>query len=347
MKAYQLVGWQQPPELREVDVPEPGPGQVLLKVAGAGACHSDLHVMAAPAGYVPGELPFTLGHENTGWVEQLGAGVTDWELGQPVAVYGPWGCGHCRPCRESKENYCERQAELGPLGGGLGTDGGMAEYMLVPSGRLLVSLDGLDPIDAAPLTDAALTPYHAIKRSLHRLTPGTSVVCIGIGGLGHMAVQILRALSAARIIAVDIDSSKLALARAHGADETVLADDDAMPHIRELTGGLGAELVLDFVGSDASMALAAGVARTEGEVTIVGVAGGTFEFRLGSLPYDCTISLPYWGSALELAEVVELARRGQIKAQVERFPLDQVAVAYERLHDGKVDGRAVIVPHEG
>ena len=111
MKAYQLVDWQQPPELRDVEVPEPGPGQVLLKVAGAGACHSDLHVMAAPAGYVPGELPFTLGHENTGWIEQLGEGVTDWELGQPVAVYGPWGCGRCRPCRESKENYCERQAE--------------------------------------------------------------------------------------------------------------------------------------------------------------------------------------------------------------------------------------------
>ena len=167
---------------------------------------------------------------------------------RPVAVYGPWGCGRCRACRLSAENYCEHQAEIGAFGGGLGLDGGMAEYMLVPHARLLLPLGDLDPRDAAPLSDAALTPYHAIKRSLHLLVPGSTAVVIGVGGLGHMAVQILRALTPAQVIAVDSSAEKLALAREIGADETVEPGDEAAARIRELTAGRGAELVLDDVG---------------------------------------------------------------------------------------------------
>ncbi|MBX5475256.1 MAG: NAD(P)-dependent alcohol dehydrogenase [Thermoleophilia bacterium] len=345
MKAYQMVAWQRPPELREVEVPEPGPGQVLIKVAGAGACHSDLHVMDWPEGAIAGELPFTLGHENTGWVEEVGAGVEGLEHGQAVAVYGPWGCGRCRACRQSKENYCERQAELGAFGGGLGLDGGMAEYMLVPAARLLVPLGDLDPVEAAPLTDAGLTPYHAIKRSLHRLVPGTTTVVIGVGGLGHMALQILRALSGTSTVAVDVDPSKLELARRVGADDVVPAGEEAAAQIRELTRGLGAALVLDFVGSDATLALAAQVAAAEGEISVVGLAGGTHAFRFGSLPFECALTIPYWGSAVELMEVIELARRGKIEAHVERFPLERAAEAYARLREGRIEGRAVVVPH--
>lgn len=344
MQAYQMVAWQRDPELRDVDVPEPGPGQVLIKVAGAGACHSDLHMMEWPQG-VPGKLPFTLGHENAGWVEALGVGVEGLERGQPVAVYGPWGCGRCRACRESRENTCERQAELGAFGGGLGLDGGMAEYMLVPAARLLVPLEGLDPVGAAPLTDAGLTSYHAIKRSLHRLVPGSAVVAIGVGGLGHMAIQILKALSPARVIAVDVHERKLELARALGADETVPAGEVAAATIRELTRGLGAELVLDFVGADSTLALAAQVARAEGEIAVVGLAGGTHPVTFGSLPFGCAISIPYWGSTVELMEVLELARQGRIEAHLERFPLDRVAEAYARLREGSLAGRAVITPH--
>jgi len=345
MKAYRLTAWQTPPEMCDVDVPEPAPGQVLVKVGGAGACHSDLHLMEWPEGQLDFELPFTIGHENAGWVEAVGAGVEGLEHGEPVAVYGPWGCGRCRACRRSAENYCERQAEIGNYGGGLGLDGGMAEYMLVPHPRLLLPLGDLDPRDAAPLSDAALTPYHAIKRSLHLLAPGSTAVVIGVGGLGHMAVQILRALSPARVIAVDTSADKLRLAREVGADQAVEPGEGAVAEIRELTAGLGAELVLDNVGADDTLALAAQVVRFESHLTVVGLAGGKFEFAFGALPFECQLTLPYWGSAIELIEVLDLARAGKIRPHVERFGLERVDEAYKRMREGTLDGRAVICPH--
>jgi propanol-preferring alcohol dehydrogenase len=342
MKAYQLTGDQQA-EFRDVDVPEPGPGEVLIRVAGAGACHSDLHLMERPSSF---GLPYTLGHENTGWVEALGPGARGVDAGEAVAVYGPWGCGRCPACRSSFENHCENANEIGARGGGLGRDGGMAPYLLVPAARLLVPLDGLDPVEAAPLADAGLTPYHAIKRNLGKLTPGTSAVVIGVGGLGHMAVQFLRALCPAQVIAADIDEGKLALARELDADHAVRADGEAAAQIRELTHGRGAMVVLDFVGNDATMKLAASVARPDGEVTVVGLAGGTLPFRAGALPFDCAITVPYWGSAVELMEVLALARAGTVRSRVRRFPLSQAPDAYAQLREGKIDGRAVITPQE-
>jgi alcohol dehydrogenase, propanol-preferring len=345
MKAYQLTAWQTPPQLREVEVPEPGPGEVLLKVGGAGACHSDLHLMEWPEGTMDFDLPFTLGHENAGWVEAIGAGVKGLEVGEAVAVYGPWGCGRCRACRRSAENYCEHQDEIGAFGGGLGLDGGMAEYMLVPHSRLLLPLGELDPRDAAPLSDAALTPYHAIKRSLHLLVPGSTAVVIGVGGLGHMAVQILRALSPAKVIAVDTSAEKLALAREVGADETVEPGENAAEPIRELTSGRGAELVLDDVGADDTLALAREITRFEAHLTVVGLAGGKLQFAFGVLPFESQLTIPYWGTAIELIEVLDLAREGKIRAHVERFPLNRVEDAYEKMRGGTLNGRAVICPH--
>jgi alcohol dehydrogenase, propanol-preferring len=345
MRAYQLVAWQEPPELREVPVPVPDAGQVLVKVAGAGACHSDLHLMEWPAGQLPFDPPFTLGHENAGWVESVGAGVRGVRPGEAVAVYGPWGCGQCAACRRSAENYCERQAEIGVMGGGLGLDGGMADYLLVPSERLLLPLpEELDPRDAAPLSDAALTPYHAIKRSLGKLVPGSHAVVIGAGGLGHMAIQLLSALAPARVVAVDRAKDKLDLARSVGAVETVLTGDGAAAQVREATRGRGAELVLDLVGSDETLALGAQVARPEGDLVLVGIAGGTFPLSFFSQPYECAVATTYWGTALELMEVLELARSGRIHAHVERFSLDDVRRVYERLRRGEVEGRAVVCP---
>jgi propanol-preferring alcohol dehydrogenase len=345
MKAYQLTEWEHPAELREVDVPEPGPGQVLVKIGGAGACHSDLHLMEWPPGTLGFDVPFTLGHENAGWVAAVGAGVEGVEEGEAVQVYGPWGCGRCRACRLSAENYCEHQAEIGAFGGGLGLDGGMAEYMLVPSPRLLLPLGDLDPRDAAPLSDAALTPYHAIKLSLHLLVPGSSALVIGVGGLGHMAVQILRALTPARIIAVDVSDEHLKLASEGGADETVKAGEGAAEAIREITHGRGCELVADMVGSDDSIALGTAIAKFESNVTVIGLAGGKFEFAFGAVPFEAQLCIPYWGTAVELMECLDLAREGKIHAHVEHFTLDEAPQAYEKMREGRLDGRAVISPN--
>ena len=344
MQAYRFERWQSPPILTDVPVPDPGPGQVLLRVGGSGACHSDLHVMEWPDGMLPWKLPFTLGHEVAGWVEAVGPGVTHLAIGTPVAVYGPWGCGACHSCRLGEENYCERAAEIGANGGGLGLDGGMAEHMLVPSPRLLVPLGELDPAEAAPLSDAALTPYHAIKRSLSLLIPGSTAVAIGVGGLGHVGVQILRALTPARIVAVDRADDKLELAREVGADAAVRAGDEAAAQIRSLTGGRGAEAVIDFVGSDDTLALAAKVARAKGHITIVGIGNGTLPVSFFSQAYECAIATTYWGSVTELMECIELARQKKIHAKVTRYPLAEVAQAYADLREGRLSGRAVVVP---
>jgi propanol-preferring alcohol dehydrogenase len=359
LKALRFVAPQQPPELADVDVPEPGPGQVLVKVGGAGACHSDLHVMDYPM--LPWPVPFTLGHETAGWVAATGAGVSSVAEGDAVAVYGAWGCGLCANCRAGAVNYCDnnssartrdllagRLTDLGavpPVGIGLGADGGMAEFVVVPSVRYLVPLASLDPVAAAPLTDAGLTPYHAVKRSLRLLVPGSTVVVIGAGGLGHMAIQILRSLAPARIVAVDVSEAKLALAKAVGADDAVSSGPDTSNHIWDLTAGRGAEVVLDFVGADATIALGAQVVRSQGDLTVVGLAGGTYAFGAMSLPYATRLSSVFWGTIPELGEVLALAEAGKISARVERFTLDDAPTAYERMREGTLDGRAVVVPN--
>ncbi len=345
MKAFQLVGWQKPPELREIPIPEPGPGEILLKIGGAGACHSDLHLMEAPEGSAPVTFPFTLGHENAGWVEKLGPGAAGYAVGDPVLVYGPWGCGRCLNCRAGMENYCEDDNADRP--GGLGRNGGMANYLVVPSTRFLIPIGDLDPREAAPLTDAALTSYHAVKRSLHLLGAGSTAVVIGVGGLGQMAVQLLRALSAATtIVAVDTAADKLATAKKMGADEALVSGEGAVTRIKDMTRGQGAHLVLDMVGVNPTLKMAAQVARSLGHVTIVGLGGGALPVNFFSLPHECSATSPYWGSIPELVEVVSLAQAGKIKMLLEHFPLKDAAEAYHRLHDGKIEGRAVIVPND-
>jgi alcohol dehydrogenase, propanol-preferring len=348
VKAFQFVEWQKPGELREVPVPEPGPGQVLVKIGGAGACHSDLHILEREkpaAGTQTFELPFTLGHENAGWVEKLGPGATGFAKGDPVIVYGPWGCGFCMNCRMGMENYCEKPG--GPAPGGLGGhDGGMAPYLLVPATRFLVPLGTLDPRDAAPLSDAALTSYHAVKRSHHLLGPGSTAAVIGAGGLGQMAIQILRALSAATtIIAVDTAADKLEIAKSMGADEGLLSGDKAVKRVKDMTRGQGAELVLDMVGVNPTLQMAAEMSRTLGHLTIVGIGGGALPVNFSSPRQECSVASPFWGSIPELMEVVCLAQAGKIKMLVEHFPLERAGEAYQLLHDGKIQGRAVITPN--
>jgi propanol-preferring alcohol dehydrogenase len=344
MKAFQFVEWQRPGQLRDVPVLEPGPGEVLIKVGGAGACHSDLHLLEAPAGSRSFTLPFTLGHENAGWVESLGPGATGFAPGDPVIVYGPWGCGLCMNCRRGMENYCQEPGKPSPGGLG-GTDGGMAEYLLVPSTRYLIPLGGLDPREVAPLSDAGLTSYHAVKRSVQLLGPGSTAVVIGAGGLGQMAIQVLKALSGATtVVAVDTSEEKLKLAKALGADEVLVSGHDAVTRIKDITRGLGAELVLDLVGVGPTLNMAAQVARILGHLTIVGVGNAALPVNFSSPPHECAVASPFWGSIPELLEVVALAQVGKVKMLVEHFSLDRAAEAYDLLHDGNIRGRAVIIP---
>ncbi|MEU1202026.1 NAD(P)-dependent alcohol dehydrogenase [Streptomyces sp. NPDC005813] len=345
MKALQYRTIGAAPEVVTVPDPEPGPGQVLLKVTAAGVCHSDIAVMSWPAENFPYPLPLTLGHEGVGTVAALGAGVSGLGEGDAVAVYGPWGCGICAKCAEGKENYCLRADELGIRPPGLGAPGSMAEYLLVDAPRHLVPLDGLDPVAAVPLTDAGLTPYHAIKRALPRLLPGSTAVVIGTGGLGHVAIQLLRAMTAARVIALDVSEDKLALARQVGAHETVLSDADAAAKVRELTAGVGAQAVFDFVGAEPTVRTAGAVAAVEGDISIVGIGGGALPVGFGALPFEVSVSAPYWGSRGELIEVLDLARAGAVSVHTETYSLDEAPLAYERLHAGKINGRAVVLPN--
>ncbi len=344
MLAVQLHTWGSEPHLAEVQKPIPGPGDVLLRVDAAGLCHSDLHLMEWPEGTVPFALPFTLGHETAGTVVALGAGARGVREGDRVVVHSLWGCGRCWGCRQGAENLCDAPLESrAGFGGGVGCDGGLAEYMLVPSGRHLVSIDGLDPAAAAPLSDAALTPYHAICLCAHQLRPGRTAVVIGIGGLGHMAVQLLRALSSVRIVAVDVREEALELARAAGAHAALSAADLSPWELREEIGSRGASLVLDCVASDATLTLAAGAVGIGGDLCYLGRGGGTLAVAPVKLPFEVTVRLPSWGTVPELVEVVELAREGVIHTEIERVSLAQALDAYRRLRRGEVRGRAVVV----
>lgn len=339
MKAIRLFGKN---DLRLVEIKKPIPkaGEVLIKIGGAGVCHSDLHVMDRE---LPEGHSFTLGHENAGWVESLGEGVTGFDKGEAVIVYGPWGCGHCSPCQQSEENYCQHQTELPALGGGLGLDGGMAEYMIVPSSRLLVKLKDLDPTKVAPLTDAALTPYHAIKRSQQKITPSSFILAIGIGGLGHVGVQILKNLYNATVIAGDISDDKLTLAKSYGADYIIRTDrPDAHEKIRAITGVKGCDVVLDFVGAKATLELGAKVVALNGDLTVVGLSGG--ELSVTELPFGATTCIPFWGSRTELLEVLDMQRKGIINVKTKQYPLAEFATVYDLMRSGKLEGRAVLIP---
>lgn len=348
MKALRYVAVGQAPQLVEIEIPRPGPGQVLIKVTAAGICHSDQAVMGLPEeeflqrGY---SFPLTLGHEGAGIVHEIGKGTdSSVKIGDAVAVYGPWGCGRCHNCSMGVENYCTNAAAEGIRPPGLGSQGAMAEYMIVNDARHLVPLGDLDPIKNVSLTDAGLTPYHAIKRSLPKLGPGTVAVVIGTGGLGHVGIQILKALTGATVVALDISEEKLELARHVGADHVVLSDGDAAGKIRDLTNGLGANAVFDFVGANPTMALAKGVAALDADVTIVGLGGGTMTLGFGTIAFDAAVRIPYWGSRSELIEVLDLARAGKIGVEVQTYRLDEGTKAYEDLSSGAIRGRAVLVP---
>ncbi|MFF3706345.1 NAD(P)-dependent alcohol dehydrogenase [Streptomyces phaeochromogenes] len=352
MRAVRMTRWGGPPVLTEVARPIPRADEVLIRVEAAGVCRSDLHVLDARPGALPYRTPFTLGHEVAGRVAERGPGATGPAAGDRVVVYGPWGCGLCSRCAAGAENYCDRRADLDAVrtgtGLGLGRDGGMADHLLVPSGRLLVPVGDLPAAQAAPLSDAGLTAYHAVSgiRPTLPVEGGASVAVIGVGGLGHLAVQILRATTSARVLAVDVREEALALADACGAHfGTPLRPDTAEVLRRRADGGVGVDAVLDFVGSHSSLELAVGALRSGGELAVVGSGGGELTVRKpGALPPGVRISLPFWGTRPELEEVVALARKGAVRVETEEFALSSAPEAIDRLRSGRTRGRTVLVP---
>lgn len=346
MKAVVFEEYNTFPVLKDMPKPQPGSGEVTLKVAGAGCCHSDVSVFQeyTPETGTHTKPPFILGHETTGWVDELGPDVQGIKKGDAYLVYGPTGCGHCPHCVAGQENYCSSAATNESLALGLGRNGGMAEYMTVPV-RNLVPLGDADPIGAAPLADAALTPYHAIKASMPHLGGGGKyALVIGLGGLGQIAIQILRALTGATIIATDTKPEALAKAEAKGAI-TVPSDENELKEIRKITHGEGVNAAFDFVGIAPTIAAAQAAGAAGSRVTVVGIAGGKAEYDWYSKPWEQELMGVYWGSIPELYDVANMYRNGQIQTEIETYSMDDALVAYHNLVDNKLSARAVVLPN--
>src|SRR6202140_2800834 len=343
MIAYRLLQPQQPPKLQDVPKPSPGPGQLLIKVGGCGLCHTDIGLMnRTKAEWGDTQPPFTMGHGVAGWVAEIGQGVVGFKSGEPVAVVPLWGsCGHCPPCRRGEENFCYYISRM--IGAGIGFDGGLAEYIVVEA-RFAVPMNDFDPVVAAPLTDAGLTTYTAIKPALPSLVPGSTAVVIGVGGLGLLAVQFLRTLCSARVIAVDNDQTHLEVAKQHGADKVVPSDGGTTEQIRGLTAGAGANFVLDCVGAERTLKTGVAALARLGRLTLVGAALKTVPFGLHKVPWGAPLPTSLNGGTVNLREVIELARLGRIETIEDRYPLSRVVDAYRDLVGGKVRGRAVCIP---
>ncbi|WP_290054750.1 alcohol dehydrogenase catalytic domain-containing protein [Amycolatopsis solani] len=345
MRAFRLTG-PGSARLVEVETPEPGPGRVRLDVLAAGVCRSDLAVLdrVGALGY---GLPFTFGHEICGRVAALGPGVTGVGVGDEVVVHAPVGCGRCRRCGRGETQYCDHGHASGAAGFGLGLDGGMADAVVVGADRL-VSSAGLVPAHAAVLADAGLTSYHAVAGSLARLSDADAVaVVIGVGGLGHVALSILRALTGATVVAVDLREQALELARELGADHTATTGTCAEV-VRAATDGRGADVVFDFAVAPSTADVTPSLLRKGADLVLVGSGGGVVPVtKPGPLPAGTRVSLPFWGSRAELAEVVGLARRGLLPVRTTEFGLAEAPRVFGRLAAGEVVGRAVLVPGLG
>jgi propanol-preferring alcohol dehydrogenase len=346
MRAYQIVEWGHPPEFVDIPVPAPGPGEVLVRMKGAGLCRSDLDIIASQPGSAPyaAELAagFTLGHENAGQVEYCGDGVSDLKPGDAVAVHHMHHCGTCEFCHRGHEQTCTAFAR-GPIGmtRGVGMDGGLAEFMVVPR-RELVALGDLDPVSVAPLTDAGVTSYQAVSSALDRLHPGSSALVIGVGGLGAYAIQFLKLLSPATVFAVDRTDHRLADARRCGADHCILSDGESAEAIMDLSGGRGADVIIDLVGTNETLALAAAVSRPQGRIVLVGLEGGTLEVGWGRLATTCTFAISLGSTLADLRSVCRLAAEGRLIIDHERFAFHDLEAALKRLREGTLKGRAVV-----
>jgi alcohol dehydrogenase, propanol-preferring len=315
----------------EVPVPRPGPGEVLVRVAAAGVCHSDLSLRdGAPGMPALPRYPWVLGHEVAGTVVAGG----ELEPGTAVAVWPGWGDGTCALCRSGREQYCAARRHAGS-----GSPGGWAEYLLVPAARHLVPTGDLDPAGAAVCTDAGLTSYSAVAKVAPLLRDGGTAVVIGVGGVGRWAVAHLRR-TPATVVALDPLPGRRAASGAHHAFEP-----DEEGAVRDLTpAGLGATAVLDVVGTAETLALAARLVAPGGRIVLVGMGGGTLPVGFGALPAEAVIGTSGLGSVAELAEVLRLTAAEGCPLDLDRRPLSTADAALADLAAGRVAGRAVLIP---
>lgn len=342
MKAVRLHAYNEQPVLDEV--PDPvitNPLDVIVKIGGAGVCRTDLHIILGQWDErMHPNLPYTIGHENAGWVTAVGSAVTNVAVGDTVILHPTPTCGLCPGCRAGQDMRCTDSTFPGLDG----TDGGMAEYLLT-SARACVKLDpSVQPKDVAALADAGITAYHAVRKVIPLLHPGTTCVVIGAGGLGHIGIQCLAALSATRIVVVDQNPDALKLAEQLGAHETIVADGTQVEAVTELTGGLGADVVLDFVAEQGAEGQGFAMTGAGGSYSVVGYGGTLTVPTLDIISTERNILGNIVGTYNELAELMTLASQGKVTLHTATYPLTQFDQALEDLDNGRVRGRAILVP---
>ncbi|MFD3481752.1 NAD(P)-dependent alcohol dehydrogenase [Streptomyces sp. NPDC058665] len=341
MKAVQVVGYHRSLGMADVPVPEiTGPHDVIVRIGGAGVCRTDLHILEGQWAQKSGvALPYTIGHENAGWVHAVGGAVTNVAEGDKVIVHPLITCGLCPACRRGDDVHCAQS-----LFPGIDTAGGYAEY-LKTSARSVVRLDdSLEPSDVAALADAGLTAYHAAAKAARRLRPGDTCVVIGAGGLGHIGVQVLKALTAAEIVVVDRNPDAVKLAESIGADRGVLADGGHVDRVLELTGGQGAETVVDFVGEGGATGEGVRMLRRAGDYHIVGYGENIDIPTIDIISTEINFIGNLVGSYTDLCELMVLAARGRVRLHTTKYPLDRFQDALDDLGAGRVRGRAILVP---
>ena len=342
MKAARLHSFDED-HLHIDEIPEPsitGPHDVIVRVGAAGLCRTDLHIIEGIwRETVEPDLPYTLGHENAGWVEEIGDAVSSVAVGDTVICHPVRTCGVCLGCRRGEDMYCENDAFPG-----LTTDGGFANYLHTNERACIKLAEGLEPVDVAPLADAGITAYRAAKKASKRLAPGMSCAVIGVGGLGHIAVQSLRALCGADIIAVDKSDQALELARELDVDEIVKADENVVERVKEVTGGDGVDVVIDFVAEHGTEKQGPNMLKQGGVYYVVGYGGQVEIPTLQIIFTEIEVVGSLVGSYIELVELMELAARGRVKLTGREYPLDDINQAIDDLMAVSIQGRGVIVP---
>lgn len=341
MKAVRLHAYGQQPVVEEVAEPEiSGPYDVIVRIGGAGLCRTDLHIMEGQFRDKSGvTLPYILGHENAGWVQAVGSAVSHVAVGDTVIVHPQISCGFCRACRAGNDMHCSHAAFPG-----MDTDGGMAE-LLKTSARSVIKLDpSMEPADIAALADAGITAYHAVKKAAALLYPGTRAVVIGAGGLGHIGIQCLKALTPAEIIVVDRSREALELCRAWGADHTVLTDGKQVATVQEMTDGRGAEVILDFVGEGNSMVDGVAMLQRAGSYYLIGYGGQLAVPTIDIIGSEINFAGNLVGTYNELVELMTLTRRGKVTLHTRLYPLEAANEAIYDLETGQLRGRGILVP---